>query len=170
MLLAAVEHLDIDVPGVRGPADVGQVAVQAEVIHVGIYRFPCGEVVDSEADSLGVHAVHRVAYVHERACPRGDVQKGEFGHQALVLAVEGEPAPVRRPEYAAVYPEFVPADALAVNYCRIVAYGNRAPVSPGIFDVEASSFADGVERIVILLTEADFVHHPVIRLAIFLRK
>ena len=100
MLLGSVQHLDDHILAVRSPADVGQVAVVAEVGHVAPCGCPGGEVVYSEPDLFAFHAVHRILYVPEGSGPAGDVQEREVRHPAVVLAVECQPGSVRGPEYA----------------------------------------------------------------------
>ena len=137
ILLSPVQHLDEDVPAVRGPGDVGQVLVVAEVIHLHVNCGVGRDAVDSETHILRTHAVHRVFDVPERARPRGDVQEREIGHQCLVLAVECDFPAVRRPENASVDAELVAAHRLSVCNVAVLADGNGIYVAQAVDVVQA---------------------------------
>ena len=153
VLLLPVHHLYDDLAAVRSPGYVGQIALVAEVVHLAADRAAGGQVIDQQADMLGGHSGHRVAYLAQFARTAAYVQQREEAHRPFVLAVEGYAAGIGTPEYASVYAELVAADRLAIYYARLFAAGDayRVPagpehkaavLAPGPFGLR--SLADGI--------------------------
>ena len=120
VLLGAVQHLDVDAVALRPPCDVGQVAFLVKIGDIHPYGCALVNIVNSQGDYLGCHAVHGVAYLLERACAGGYVQQREQRNTALILLVERNLAAVGRYEYTTVYAEFVTAHCLAAYNALLI--------------------------------------------------
>ena len=142
MLLASVQNHYEYVSAVRGPADVGQIAVFSEVGDLHFHGRFVGCVEYAEGDSFGVHSVHRVFYGLEGAGARRYVQKRESRDETFVVAVVGESGLVRRPEGPGIDAEFVSGYYLTVGDFRTFGFGDYMSVAFAVKIVQAPAFGE----------------------------
>ena len=143
MPLGPVQNLHEDVSAVGGPGDVGQILVISEIVSLEIDSGILGEIIDTDADILRIHASHRILQIHERTGACGDVQQREICHSGFVLPVEGKASAVWGPENAAVDAEFVSAGGVSVCDVRIFADCNRSDMLAHVNVIEALALREG---------------------------
>ena len=124
-MLAAVQHLGIDVFLVRGPTYIGNEALFSKVCNLQIYSSFRAEVINAHTYDLRIHPVHGILDEPELSGAVLDVQQREVRHLGFVLAVEGQEIAFRGPVIAGVDAEFVPAHNLSVNDVSILGDGQR---------------------------------------------
>ena len=143
VVLAAVDDLGVQAPGIGAPGKVGDVAGVVEILHVQPDGLAGGEGVNAHGNNLGGHAVHGVVDELELSGAGFNVQEGELGNLALVFLVKRHLGGIRRQVPSGIDAELVAAHAFSVNGAGIRGLGNAdGDVLITVFYIQAAFFRE----------------------------